>query len=312
MSKINTVLGTINSKDLGFTLMHEHISIVDPAMRNAFKTWFNKKEVIKNAVRDIKKAQKLGVQTIIDATPICLGRDLSILQEVSKLTGVNIIATTGCYWSDEPWMLFWEPEQIADYLLKEITTGMEGTTIKPGIIKAGTESTGVTPYNYKVLKIAALLHLKTGLPITTHASVTNQIGLLQQDVFEASGVDLSHVIIGHCGDTTDIYYLEKILHRGSYIGLDRFGLGSMLPDNLRIETLVELCNRGYAKQLILSHDYCSFIDFVPNRKMIEENFPAWNYSHLCQNIIPELKKKGITEKQIKTMMIDNPRRIFEQ
>ncbi len=310
MTKINTVLGSIEANELGVTLMHEHLSIVDPSMRNAFPNWFNKEEVIKNAVKDVIKAKEVGVKTIVEVTPLRLGRDLSIIKKVAELTGINIITATGMYWSDEPWTIYWEPEQIAEKMIQEITIGIEETNVKPGIIKAGTELQGVTTYNYKALQTVAILHLKTGLPITTHASVINKIGLLQQDIFESAGVDLSKVIIGHCGDTADISYIEKILERGSYVGLDRFGLETILPDNLRIKTLVELCKRGYAERIVLSHDYCSFVDFVPSRKIIEDVYPTWHLAHLHQDIIPEVKKQGVTQAQIDTMLIDNPKRIL--
>jgi len=179
------------------------------------------------------------------------------------------------------------------------------------LIKAGTEANGVTPCNRKMLMASALMHTRSGLPITTHSSVSNQAGLLQQDVFEEMGIDLTQVIIGHCGDTDDLAYLERILQRGSFIGLDRFGLSDMLPDSLRLETVVELCRRGYKAQLLLSHDYCSFIDFVPSREIIEDHYPEWDLCHIFEHILPLLKEKGVSDKQIHTMLIDNPRRVFE-
>lgn len=311
MTQINTVLGTIDSKDLGFTLMHEHIALFDLVMRQNFKKWFNREDAVETAFQELMEAKKLGVNTIVEASPINIGRDISITQELSKRTGINFIVSTGFYWTDEPWILAWDPEQIAEYAANEVMNGIENTnSVKANIIKAGTELHGVTPFNYKFLKIAALLHMKTGLPITTHTVAAQEIGLIQQDIFAATGVDLTKVIIGHCGDTTNLDYIQKILDRGSYVGLDRFGIEFMLSDELRMQTVIELCKRGYEKQLILSHDYCSTLDWAPDR-YFNKILPNWNYWHLSKNIIPALKEKGLSQKQIDTMTIENPRRIFE-
>ncbi len=310
MSQVNTVLGPVDSKDLGFTLMHEHVMVVNHVMRSTFSEWINQDNIIKQAVEDVLMAKKLGVQTIVDATPINLGRDVSIIKEVSKQTGVHFIVSTGFYWTEEPWMLFWDPEAIAARVVQEVEKGIEGGDVKPNIIKAATEFNGVTLLNFKVLQIAGHLHLRTGLPITTHSAARQEVGLMQLDVFESMGVDLSRVIIGHCGDTTDINYLEKILKQGSYIGVDRFGLEDLLSSKLRIDTLVELCRLGYEKQIVLSHDYCSFIDWAPSR-FLEEANPLWHYKYLPQTIIPELRKRGVSDQKIQMMTIENPRRIFE-
>ena len=148
------------------------------------------------------------------------------------------------------------------------------------------------------------------MPITTHTAAAQEVGLTQQDIFASTGVDLSRVIIGHCGDTTNLDYIKKILDRGSYVGLDRFGIEFMLSDELRTKTVVELCKCGYEKQIILSHDHCGFIDWRPD-KLFEKILPNWHYWHISKNIIPALKTQGITQQQIDTMMIENPRRIFE-
>jgi phosphotriesterase-related protein len=310
MPKVNTVLGPVDSKELGFTLMHEHVVAVSDSMRKNFSKWIDRDDVIKRSVEAVLQAKKLGVNTIVDATPINLGRDISIIQEVSKRSGVNFIVSTGLYWTDDPWMYAWDPKDIADILIKEITDGIEGSDCKANIIKAGTELCGVTTLNHKVLQTASYLHLKTGLPITTHTAAKQEVGLLQLSVFESMGVDLSRVIIGHCGDSSNISYLEKILQKGCYIGLDRFGIEDFLSSELRMQVVIELCEKGYENQIVLSHDYCSFIDFAPDR-VIQKIYPKWHYKYLCETIIPELKKRGLSDKKIEIMTINNPKKIFE-
>jgi phosphotriesterase-related protein len=86
---------------------------------------------------------------------------------------------------------------------------------------------------------------------------------LQQDVFEEEGVDLSRVVIGHSGDSDDIEYLTSIIKRGSYIGMDRFGLDVFLPTEKRVETVVKLCELGHADRMVASHDTNCFMDTIP-------------------------------------------------
>ena len=146
----------------------------------------------------------------------------------------------------------WEADRLVEFLVRDITDGIQGTDIKAGIIKAATDHLGVTDLNKKTLQVAARLHRATGVPISTHTSVAHRTGLGQQDVFEEEGVDLSRVVIGHCGDTEDLDYLEAIMARGSFIGMDRFGLDMILPGEKRVATIAALCERGRADRMVLS------------------------------------------------------------
>jgi phosphotriesterase-related protein len=137
------------------------------------------------------------------------------------------------------------------------------------------------------------------------------VGLDQQRIFAEEGVDLSRVVIGHCGDTNEIDYLEELVRNGSYIGMDRFGIDSILSFEDRVATVATMCARGHAGKMVLSHDASCFLHWIPE-KMIPIALPRWNYLHIHKDVIPALKQRGVTEEQIRTMMVDNPRRIFEQ
>jgi phosphotriesterase-related protein len=130
-------------------------------------------------------------------------------------------------------------------------------------------------------------------------------------VFEEEGVDLSRVVIGHCGDSEDVAHLEEILRRGSTIGMDRFGLDILLPLPQRVRTIAELCRRGWAKQMVLSHDAACHIDWFPE-EMIAQMAPRWHFRHIPEDVLPALREAGVSEGDIHTMTVDNPRRIFER
>ena len=312
MAKINSVLGPIDTADLGFTLMHEHVLVANWAMRHAFgKRSLDRDEHVKRAVAEVKSAKERGVRTLVDLTPINLGRDIGVIREVAEKAEMQIIAATGLYWIEEPWLQGWQADQLVEFLIKDITDGIEGTGAKAGIIKAATDHLGVTDLNKKTLQVAARLHRATGVPISTHTNVQHRTGLAQQDVFAEEGVDLTRVVIGHTGDSEDIAYIEAILKRGSFIGMDRFGLNQMLSMEKRVSVIAQLCKKGYADRMVLAHDACCRIDWFPDG-VIQQMVPQWNFRHIPDDVIPALRKEGVPEEQIGMMTVDNPRRVFEK
>jgi phosphotriesterase-related protein len=129
-------------------------------------------------------------------------------------------------------------------------------------------------------------------------------------VFKEEGVDLTRVIIGHSGDTTDLTYLEELVGNGSYIGMDRFGIDTILSFQDRVATVAKMCERGHANKMVLSHDAACFNHWLPERQL-PAVLPRWNYLHIHTDVIPALRKAGVTEAQLNTMLVENPRRIFE-
>ncbi len=311
MATIQGVLGPIDTAELGFTLMHEHILVANWSMRQCFADWIDLERHRRDAIEEVISAKERGVATIVDLTPINLGRDIDVIREVAERAQTQVIAATGLYWTEEPWLQGWEADYLVDFLIRDIEQGIQGSSAKAGIIKAATDHLGVTPLNKKVLQVAARLHRATGVPISTHTSCEHRTGLSQQDVFEEEGVDLSRIVIGHCGDTEDLEYLETILRRGSFIGMDRFGLDLVLPMEKRVSTVAELCRRGHSNRMVLSHDACCHIDWFP-AQMIRQTAPRWNFRHIPDDVIPALRKEGVSEEQIRSMIVENPRQLFER
>lgn len=310
MPAVQTVTGPIATDDLGFTLIHEHILTCDWAMRASLPNWIDRDRVVTKAVKDARAAKERGIKTLVDVTPINLGRDIGIIKEVAEKAEIQIIAATGFYFMDMPSFNGWTADQLTEVLLPDITKGIEGTNSQAAIIKVSTGPAGITDINRKLLQVSARLQRRTGVPISTHTVAANQQGLLQQDIFAEEGVDLRRVIIGHCGDTDNLDYLQKVLERGSFIGMDRFGNERLLSLEKRVATVAKLCEMGYANQMVLSHDFCSTIDFYPEDAP-ERNSPTRSFVLISDTVIPALKELGVSEADIQTMMVDNPRRIFE-
>jgi len=311
MATINGVLGPIDTTELGFTLMHEHILIANWSMRVAFDDWVDIDAHIEFATGELKSARERGVRSIVDLTGVNMGRDIHVIREVARRSGVNVVAATGLYWNEEPWMVGWSADQLVDWLIRDITDGIQGTDVKAGIIKCATDHLGVTPLNEKLLQVAARLHRRSGVPMSTHTSCENRTGLAQLEVFEKEGVDLSRIVIGHCGDTEDLDYLEAILASGCTIGMDRFGLNQMLPMEQRVSVVARLCERGYAERMVLSHDACCHLDWFPGGRA-GALLPQWNFRHVPDDVIPALRQEGVGDDAILAMTVNTPRRIFEQ
>jgi phosphotriesterase-related protein len=309
---VETMSGPIPTTDLGFTLMHEHIITRSEGMIQNFPHVWNQEAVLDKALEMLTAIKARGVDTIVDLTVLGIGRDVPMLLPVVEEAGIQVITATGLYTFIDPPTYFRnrDADEMAELFVGDITQGIQGTKVKAAILKCATDAPGVTPGVEKVLRAVARAHLRTGVPINTHTHAATRRGLEQQDIFEAEEVDLNRVIIGHSGDSDDLDYLTKLLERGSYIGMDRFGLDFFLPEEKRIATIAKLCQMGWSERMILSHDAMAYFDVYELGEM-EAARPMWNYFNLMDNIIPKLLQAGVTQSQIDTMTRENPRRIFE-
>ena len=320
MASINTVRGAVQASDLGVTLMHEHVFVLSTEiMQNFPATWGDEEKRISDAITRLNELKSRGVSTIVDLTVIGLGRYIPRIQRIAAETAINIIVATGVYtYNDVPMYFHFQgpgtelggPEFMVDMFVKDIQEGIANTGVRAGILKCATDQPGVTAGVERVLRAVAQAHRQTGVPISTHTHAATRRGLEQQRVFEQEGVDLSRVVIGHSGDTTDIEYLEELIANGSYIGMDRFGIDVLLPFEDRVATVARLCERGHAEKMVLSQDAACFNDWLPEN--VDQILPRWNFLHIHNDVIPALKERGVTNEQINTMLVDNPRKIFER
>ena len=312
MAKVETATGAIDTAALGFTLMHEHVYVRTEGLGETFPHLWDRQSRIEQAVAALKEAKAHGVDTIVDLTVLGLGRDVTLVHEIAKKSGMNIIVATGLYTYDElpHYFRYRDENHMADLFVRDISDGAQGTEIKAAILKVATDEQGVTQGVEKVLRAVARAHRRTGVPISTHTHAASERGLDQQRVFREEGVDLSRVVIGHSGDTEDIAYLEKLIDAGSYIGMDRFGIDSFMPTDKRVAVIARLCERGRAERIVLSHDTSCYMDWFPEG-MAAQAMPRWHFLHIPDDVVPALKDSGVSEAQVRTMTIDNPRRIFE-
>ena len=320
MASVNTVRGAVATSELGATLMHEHVFVLSTEiMQNYPAGWGDEEERIESAIERLNELKSRGVSTLVDLTVIGLGRYIPRIQRIAARTEINIIVATGVYtYNDVPMYFHFQgpgtelggPELMVDMFVKDIEEGIADTGVRAGILKCATDQPGVTPGVERVLRAVAQAHRRTGVPISTHTHAATRRGLEQQRIFGEEGVDLSRVVIGHSGDTTDTDYLEELIANGSYIGMDRFGIDVLLSFEDRVNTVARLCERGHAGKMVLSQDAACFNDWLPAN--VDQILPRWNFLHIHNDVIPALKERGVTDEQIDAMLVDNPRKIFER
>lgn len=309
----------MESADLGLTLMHEHIILVNHEIEANYPGRWNPDVEIPKAIRKLTELKGQGVDTVVDLTVLGLGRNVELIRQIVEPTGLNVIVATGAYYFDElpfffrnrgPGSFHDGPELLDEFFTQDLEQGIAGTGVRAGILKCVTDVRGVTPDVERVLRATARVHRSTGKPISTHTHAHTRRGLDQQRVFREEGVDLSRIVIGHCGDTTDLEYLTTLMDAGSYIGMDRFGLDTFLATPQRVATVAELVRLGYASRMVLSHDTTCFSMSYESPQR-EQKLPDWNHRFLLDSVIPMLRERGVGQDAIDQMLVHNPRAIFE-
>jgi phosphotriesterase-related protein len=322
MKKINTVLGLISPEDLGSTLVHEHIVASQPGWEcDPLSRPYDRGKMVQICLRTLSPVKTYGLGAIIDATPVDLYRDVEILKEVSEQSQIHIVCSTGRYTESRGKWGYLEGRsrsgvgdmvsELYDGFMQEITQGIGQTGIKPGVIKVATGLNCISSIEEAVLRAAARAAKETGLPIITHTE-DGTMGPEQAALLIGEGVDPKRIMIGHMCGNPSLQYQMEVLNQGVNIAFDRFGIELFLPDKIRIAMLIGLLGVGYEDRIMLSHDYigCSS---GRGGKLPEgglRQIANWSYVNVFRNIIPALKEAGVTDVQIKTMMVDNPRRLL--
>jgi phosphotriesterase-related protein len=314
MRNVQTVAGPIPADSLGVTLTHEHIVLLDTEVEvNQLGRWRDEIE-IPAATTTLRGVKQAGVDTLVDLTAIGQGRNVARVKAIVEATGLNVVVATGVYTFDQmpkffkargPGTANGGPEPLEAFFVREIEDGIADTGIRAAVIKCTTDTLGITDDIDQILRAAARAHRRTGVPISTHTDADTYRGRDQQALFRGEGVDLTRVVIGHCGDSTDLAYLTELMDAGSYVGLDRFGYDLKLPAVARVQTVVELVRRGYTERLLLSHDATCYSDGLEPATR-ERLWPNCSHRYVVEQVVPALLEQGVTPQQIDQKLIGNP------
>jgi phosphotriesterase-related protein len=315
MSLVETVRGPVDVDSLGTTLMHEHVFVLNEEVRQNYPADFDETDRVDDAIFKLTALAGRGCQTIVDPTVIGLGRDIHRIKRVADGTDLNIVVATGLYtYGEVPFYFkFRFPadgvDPMTELFITDLTTGIADTGVKAAFLKCAIDDQGLTPGVERVLRAVARAHKETGAPITVHTHPHSGSGREVVRVLREEKADLTKVVLGHSGDGTDLDYLTELADTGCLLGMDRFGLDLITPFEQRVGTVAALCERGYAGSMVLSHDASCYIDWFP-QAVIPQFAPSWNYEHIFDHVLPALRERGVSDAQIDTMLVDNPRRYF--
>lgn len=298
---VQTVLGPLNASKLGFTLTHEHIC------RHPEPGSGGKGGLVAKAVAKLKEARDAGIDTLIDVTPFDVGRDVRFGEKVSRKSGMQIMACTGQHFFAPDSYDSRSVEQITELFTREIEQGIDGTDIKAGVIKVAARSGALTAAEAKVFRAAARASKATGIPVSTHTNSSERGGEAQAAIFEAEGLSPERVSLGHSNDTGDLDYLLDLAKRGYTLGMDHafWGMapGATLSWQKRVECIKQLIDAGFVNRLFLSNDWV-FGD--EERDRINPD----GLLYTTRKTIPYLKQLGVTDRQLRIVTVENPRRFF--
>lgn len=339
--KIVTVCGEISPDELGITMPHEHLLVDvscrrimprDPYLRSIadravdcsllsdlrIAPMISKDSLrltdVNTAIEELEYLKAAGGQSLVDQTSRWIGADPVALRRISKTTGINIIAASGYYSPVLPEDIDdLTIDQLADRLVKEVTHGFEGTDIRAGIIGEIGTSWPLTPHEKKTLRAASRAQLKTGSALSIHPSCWEKHALELLDIIESEGVNLYRVVMCHLDHVMDVDYHKAVAARGAFVEYDRFGIeryGGSLEEYLRVfprdtervAGIVELIAAGYLSRILISHDICMKIEL--------KRYGGPGYGHILRHIVPMMKRAGISEKDINTILIENPRQML--
>jgi phosphotriesterase-related protein len=307
--RVQTVTGPLDSDALGWVLPHEHTAIALWHVPNRWDYWeLRRDEPL--ILEELGRFRAAGGGSLVDLTLPGVGRDPVWLAGLSEASGLRIVMGAGwyreAYYPAEARVDRRSVEDLADEIAREAEVGVAGTAIRPGIIgEIGTDKPWLSAQEERVHRAAARAARATGLAITTHA-VQSAVGLDQLAVFDAEGTDLSRVVIGHADSHPSTDYHRAIVERGATVEFDFLGM-SFTPlerhgEGRIVESICELLAAGHVERIMLSQDVCHDSQLV--------RYGGNGYAYLATTFLPRLREAGVSDDEIRTMTVDNPRRLL--
>lgn len=306
-AQVMTVKGIISAEEMGISLIHEHV-MVDwiGADSTGYQRW-NRNDVVKRVSPFLKDLKKYGVRTFFDCTPAFLGRDPLVLKELAENTGLNIVTNTGYYGAQNnkflpKWAFDASSKELANQWIQEFEKGIDTTGIRPGFIKISVNSDStLSTLHKKLVRAAALTHLKTGMGIVSHTG-PDAPALAQIEILKEMGVSPSAFVWTHAQNGTKNGF-RKAAEQGAWISLD-----NVSDDAANIawvlKTLSWFKKEKLLDHVLISHDSGWYT-------VGEENGGSYReHTSIFVQLIPELLKNGFTKESIDTLLIQNPKRAY--
>ncbi len=307
---VPTVRGPVAVGSLGVTLAHEHVFVRTLDSERQWSEPFDEEVHLGRAAARLQGVVDIGVSTIFDPTVDGLGRDVALVARVNEqVPGLNIVVATGIYtWGDEPFYFRYRPSsEMTAAFVGDIAHGIRASGgVRAGFIKCSVDEPGITRGLSRILGAASAAHLETGAPLMVHTHPGTKNGRAVADKLQAAGVRPAAVVLAHSGDSTEPDYLEELAGAGYFLGMDRFGPPPLGQPDQRIAIVEEMCRRGWAGSMMLSHDAACHIDWVSPATLA--NLPPSTYLYVDEFVVPALRAAGITDDQIHAMRVTAPAR----
>jgi phosphotriesterase-related protein len=317
LAEVQTAKGTVDSGALGRVLMHEHVFVLTPEAQQNFLGEWDEEARVAEAIDKLSDLKAAGIDTIADPTVIGLGRYIPRIARIASAVDLNIVVATGVYTYNEvpnyfrlrgPVLGMDLPEPMVELFVRDLTDGIADTGVRAAFLKCAIDEPGMTEGVERVLRSVAKAHVATGAPVMVHTAPRQKTGLAVHDVLESEGVDPRAVLLAHCGDSSDADHLSALADHGYLLGMDRFGVDAYGSLDERVGIVAELAARGYADHMVLSHDASCYFDWIDQSLL--PLMPNWHYLHITNDVLPALRERGVTDEQIDTMLVANPRRWF--
>ena len=322
--KILTVAGPIEPSAAGQTLMHEHIfinfkapppmlppvrgiSVLQPSpMPAAGERRGGGLTNYDESLAEIMAFKKIGGGTIVDTTNFGLTRDPEALLRVSRASGLHVVMGAGWYQKGlhPPDMTERTIDELSDIVVRDVTIGAQGTSIRSGIIgEVGINGKPLVENELKSARASARAARLTGAPMSIHSFGTPEEMLEILDIVASEGVDLSRVVMSHTGGR-DMAYMKQLFERGVYVEYDYMGQAPLSAERGAriVDSIAEVIAAGYADNVLIAHDVCTPPQLQKNG--------GGGYTYIATVIVPGLKAKGISDETIGKILVDNPRRVL--
>lgn len=304
---VMTVRGLIRSSEMGMTLEHEHVlANFQPLEEREKQPWtYDQDEVVRVVLPYLHQVKKLGCRTFVDCTAVALGRDPRLLRRLSEETGLNILTVTGNYAAVDahflpPYVFEDSVDELAQRWINEAKGGIEGTGIRPGLIKLGFNGGPLTKAEQNLIRAAAIAHRQTGLTIGAHTgpavSAFEQLALLDE-----SGIHPSAWIWIHAQNERDSSQHVKAAHMGAWVSFDGVSSASL---EIHIDLARRMKNEGLLHRVLVSQDAGWYHVGQPHGGAFRA------YDTVFTEFIPAIRKAGFTEDDVHALLIDNPAGAF--
>ena len=305
--QLHTLHGAIDIDSLGMILPHEHLFTDLRGPHVAGYAEAEPSAVIKVVEPYLAEASAAGVTALVECSTVGVGRNLPVLRALAETTSIHILAPTGVYRDAYiPQRLRDTSEsELAELWTKELTEGIDGTSVQAGFIKLAMSDDGPTALEIRNLNAAARASQSTGAVIASH-TIGGKVAQQEMDVLEKAGLDLQRFIWVHAQTEQDISILKDAARRGVYVEIDAVG-APYQPEQELVEITLALIESGFIAQILLSHD-AGWYNPADSNGLPENGYRG--YTALTNDFIPRLLIQGVSEEQIRQITIRNPVRAF--